>query len=155
MRRLLLVGRTGVPVVAALFVLATLSDTAHAQASSDRRIRVAVPDRFPVSDARALVVRYGSVARPDVILLNPRDVTSDAVAAALALLRRLDKERPLAPGRYSVATLKGFAPLGGANAVASRELGNQLALLRAQPRSRIGNLGPGRWIELHHRRSRS
>jgi hypothetical protein len=40
-----------------------------------------------------------------------------ALAAALALLHDLYKERPAAPGRYLVATLKGFAPLGDPKAL--------------------------------------
>lgn len=143
---------------AAVLGLAIVSNPAAAQRADERphrRLRVAIADRFPVPDARALIVRYASVARPDVIILEPSQATPEALAAALALLRGLDRERPPAPGRFVVATLKGFAPLGEPNRAALNHLATQLSALRAQPPSRIGNLGRGRWIEVTSPRSRS
>jgi hypothetical protein len=138
-----------------LLVIAVTATPAAAQRSIDNRVRIALPDRFPLADARALVVRYSSIDNPDVIILDPAHATSETLSAALTLLRHLDKERPPAPGRYVVATLKGFAPLGHPDPAALRRLAGQLAALRAQPSSRIGNLGRGRWIELASPRSRS
>jgi hypothetical protein len=135
----------------AVLGFAAMAGNAAAQLPQERhrwRVRVAIPDTFPLPDARALIVRYASDDRPDVIVLNPTAATPDALAAALALLHDLYKERPAAPGRYLVATLKGFAPLGDPNPATLRRLASQLSALRAQPPSRIGNVGRGRWIEL-------
>jgi hypothetical protein len=140
---------------ATLLAVATSAATADAQRPIDSRVRVAIPDQFPLPDARALVLRYSLVDKADVIILHPAHATSETLSAALTLLRHLDKERPPAPGRYVVATLKGFAPLGQPNPAALRQLENQLSALRAQPSSRIGNLGRGRWIELGSSSSRS
>jgi hypothetical protein len=138
-----------------LVAIALSATTAAAQPPIDTRVRVAIPDRFPLPDARALVLRYSSIDKPDVIILDPAHATSETLSAALTLLRHLYKERPPAPGRYVVATLKGFAPLGRRDPAVLRQFESQLSALRAQPSSRIGNLGRGRWIELTGLRSRS
>lgn len=138
-----------------LLAIAFAPISAAAQRPINDRVRVAIPDRFPLPDARAIVLRYSSIDNPDVIVLDPAHATSETLAAALTLLRHLYKERPPAPGRYVVGTLKGFAPLGRPDPAALRRLAGQLAALRAQRSSRIGNLGRGRWIELAPPGSRS
>ncbi len=121
--------------------------TAGAQSSQSRPVRVAIPNQFPTSDARALVVRYASPDKGDVIILNAASLTPESFVAAVALLRHLRKAEPT-PTQDIVATVKGFAPLGRGDTRLLQQLTAVLAQLRTQPLARIGNLGQGQWIEL-------
>jgi hypothetical protein len=126
-----------------------------AQFPATERVRVAIPDRFPLPDARAVVLRYGSSDKPDVIILESARATPEALSAAVALLQTLRKQRTVAPGRYAMAVVKGFAPLRELSPQERTRLAAQLSQLRAGRVSRIGNLGPGRWGEFEYRLPRS
>ncbi|HET6229085.1 MAG TPA: hypothetical protein VFE05_03335 [Longimicrobiaceae bacterium] len=104
-----------------------------------------MPDSFPAADVRILVMRFAS-GKPDVVMLNHATVDADALAAGMALLRNMRREDPR-PATDVVAVVQGFAP-GQPGAHAAPGWATRLAELQAQPRSRIGNLGAGRWIEM-------
>ena len=118
-----------------------------AQSTARRPVRVAIPNQFPSADARALVVRYASTEKGDLIVLKEADVSPEAFVSAVALLRHLRKSNPPA-GRDEVVTVKGFAPIGRGDPRLTSRLTAVLARLRAQPLARIGNLGQGRWLDL-------
>ncbi|HEX7052282.1 MAG TPA: hypothetical protein VF188_18895 [Longimicrobiales bacterium] len=107
---------------------------------------VAVPDSFPATSAHALVIRYAGPNQQDVILLNPAGATVEALAVALTTLRERRTSRSM-PLHTEVTTIQDFAPRGAAHRAYAR-LERVLNDLLAQRRSRIGNLGLGRWIEL-------
>jgi hypothetical protein len=121
---------------------------ASAQSPARRPVRVAVPNEFPSADARALIVRFASAEKGDVIVLKETDVTPETFVAAVALLHHLRKSSA-APQYDEVITVQAFAPVGrGGDARLKARLAGVLAQLRAQPLARIGNLGQGRWIEV-------
>jgi hypothetical protein len=130
--------------LAAPLTLAT--GAASAQSSARRPVRVAVPDQFPSADARALVVRFASPEKGDVIVLKAADLTPETFVAAVALLRHLRKS-VATTDRDEVVTVKSFASLRQ-DARLTSLLTTVLARLRAQPPAPIGNLGQGRWIDL-------
>lgn len=120
---------------------------ASAQPPNRRPVRVAIPNEFPSTDARALIVRFASPEKGDVIVLRETEVTAQTLVAAVALLHRLRKSGAV-PDHDEVVSVKGFVPLGRGDARLASRLSVILERLRAQPVARIGNLGQGRWLDV-------
>ena len=111
------------------------------------RVRIAVPERFPVAGAEALVIRYTSGDAGDVIILNRAAVSPGVLHAAARLLHR-QRQKSAQPDRDQMAIVAGSRPIGNGAASASRRWQSVLDALARQPTARIGNLGPGQWIEV-------
>lgn len=111
-------------------------------------VRIAVPDSFPArSQPPALLLRSGTDPLNPVILLNKAKLDEQVIAAALVaadVVRRQSIE-PRQTQVIALATFKRARPLSAhAHAVAA----DYLRQLRTRPVTRIGNIGPGRWIQV-------
>lgn len=130
-----------------LAIVCPVWSAAAAQSRARAPVRAAVPDSFPVPGAKALVLRYAGAQKPDVIMLNSANATPEALAAAIAFLQT-DRRATPAPEHDEVITVTGFAPARTTRATVLAKAAAKLAELHARPVARIGNLGPGRWLEL-------
>lgn len=129
--------------VALIFVTFTSgsSPTSLAGQSTPRTpLFLAIPETFPVADARALVVREPG---REVIVLRADQATPEALGMALGLLRRV-REQPLEPGRGLMVPVTGFAVMREPEGPRRERYERALAELRARPIGRLGSLGPGR-----------
>jgi hypothetical protein len=133
--------------LAAFIALAlTPMGTIGAQRSDDR-VQLVVPDSFPSQAGRAIVMRFAGARQSDVVVVNRSALSARTVAAAMALLRSL--RRQIAQPPHDMLTLvDGFVEMPHANTREIAEWERAVDRLRAQRRSRIGNLGRGQWIEL-------
>jgi hypothetical protein len=130
--------------------LAALALTAAAQAQGQehRSVRIAVPDSFPGRHGEpAVVIRTAADPLTPVVLLNRATLSEGVVASALATANLL-LHRPIKAGETQVmgiASLHQIRPMSeSAHALGAR----YLRQLQAQPTTRIGNVGAGRWIEV-------
>lgn len=136
--------------VCALLVSLAVVVVAHSAGAqtSARRAVVAIPDNFPETDAKALVIRYADPAVGDVILLRRSDATPTILGAAFRLLTRLRATDPT-PLADEVTSIAGAAQARGNRTAAAAYWNNVLARVHARPTARIGNLGAGRWIAVN------
>lgn len=141
----LFVRRAALAVAIALPCAVSLA-AASQRPSGPTAVEVVIPDRFPSTEAFALVVRFAAPGKTDLVLLDARHATPQTLGAALALLRHLRATSPR-PGHDVVTTVRGFATVR-ASAPRTAALEGVLRILNAQPTSRVGNLGTGRWVEL-------
>ena len=128
-------------------VLTLGAPSAFAQELSRRPVRLLLPTEFPKPDARALVVRYASEDKGDVLVLDPKSLTLESFVAAIAVLRDLRKAEPM-PTNDIVATVSGFVTLKQIEQSRRARLARLLAALKSQAISRLGNLGRGQWVDL-------
>ena len=134
--------------VAALLALSVAGAVPAAAQQPHHTVRIALPDSFPGrAQEPALVLRTGADPLDPVILLNKATLDEGAITAAMAAADLLLR-RPISPGQTQVmgiANLKRGRPLSArAHAVAA----DYLRQLQSRPLTRIGNVGPGRWIEV-------
>lgn len=105
-----------------------------------------VPDSFPDASVKALVVRYASPTERELIVLKKAD--AEYLAVALAVLRDMETKHGNL-SRDQVIPVRGFAPVRkNAERGFLKKYDATIQKLLRQPRSRVGNLGTGRWIEL-------
>lgn len=128
---------------AALTLIAGLLPIAVAgQAQPFVPVFVAIPQIFPDVDARLILVREPG---RDIVVLDPKDASAEALSAGLRLLARLDRPRP-GPGRGQMIPVTGFVRDGELPADERAALDATLAELRSKPIAQIGSLGAGRWM---------
>jgi len=129
--------------VAVLFAtLLSLPGSARAQAHAGARTVIALPERFPDIEARALLVREPG---RDVVVLKPSDATPETLAMSLALLDRMRVQEP-EPEKGQLIPITGYVvtvPLGRTQLQRIRKT---LADLRSAPEVPVGDLGRGRWV---------
>lgn len=129
-----------------------LGESAFAQGSAGEPVVLAIVDDFPAADSRALIVRYpASAGARDMIILDRAFATSDGLASALILLRKLRSTQG-AISRVQTAMIAGAVPEKPLSSGRRAYLETGLAKLAGQQPSRVGNLGRGQWIELPHDR---
>jgi hypothetical protein len=131
------------PVVTfVLLALAAASSAGplRAQGVPNTPLFLAIPETFPVADARALVVREPN---REVIVLRADEATPEALGMALGLLRRV-RQRPLEPGRGFMVPVTGFAVTAAPRGPRRERLERALAQLAEQPLTQLGRLGLGR-----------
>jgi hypothetical protein len=131
----------------AIAVLSVTSNGASAQANEETPVFVALPETFPDLDARALIVRERG---RDVVVLDPDEATAEALTMSLFLLGRVRELHPLGE-RGQVIPVTGFVMTRPPSAEHRRRIAGTLARLQAAPTTRVGNLGPGRWVRLLER----
>lgn len=132
--------------VVAVLVCGFAFTVAAQRRASGRTVQLAIPDRFPSREATALVVRFAAPGTADLVMLDGRSANPETLGAALAVLRRLRTSNP-SPSHDVVTTVTGFATVRQSPARRA-QLEETLRTLNARPSARIGNVGPGRWIEL-------
>ena len=134
-------------IAAALVALAIAATALHISAQAEGRpVRVVVLDSLPVANARALVLHEGRGVQPITIFLTPASANPEMLGGALALARKL-RAKPLPANRTVLVPISGIVRRGTIAPGAERRLTNILRRLENRPRARIGNVGPGRWIE--------
>lgn len=112
-----------------------------------RDLAIALPDEFPAIDAKALVIRERA---RDVIVLRPGEVTPEALAMSLLVLRDAGARNP-DPTTGEMIPITGFVFTVPLRPDERDRLARALAELRRQPVAHVGSLGPGRWIRLPSR----
>jgi hypothetical protein len=130
-----------VPIIAALLVTPIAAAAQDANASP---VFVAVPDVFPDLEARALIVREPG---RDIVVLDPEEATTEALAMALFLLGNL-RERNPDPSGGELIPITGFAMTRPPSGGHLRRIAGTLKRLEVAPTAPVGNLGPGRWVRL-------
>lgn len=143
----LLTGRIGRAALVACGLFLGSLPAVHAQTKDDPFI-VAVPEVYPASDGYGFIVRGSGADRKDVIIMNRALLDARTLVAAVALLQRLRAGSPVPAGATEITTVQGFASWRGREPREVAAIGRLLARLAAAPRVRIGNVGPGRWLEL-------
>lgn len=143
--------RIGFFVTVAVTVLSVALRSAPVLGQSDakRPVIVAVPDNFPsgtVPGPRhnlvAIILR--EPGQTDIIILNPEYATPAGLATGVGGLKRNRVEMP-APERGVLLVLRTAAPPRSNRA--REAMVAALERVREQPRSRVGNIGTGRWFE--------
>ena len=118
------------------------SSSADAQSVPGESVIVAVPVSFPDLDARAIVVRERG---QEFVILRPDEVRPEALAMALAVLRRARRE-PLEEGRGQMLPITGFVLREPLPQQRRDRLQEALDRLEGRPLTEVGRFGPGRWI---------
>ena len=134
-------------VVASLVVVtdaAPASAQGRAEGGAARSLVLALPDHFPAADAVSMLVRTPSL---DVVVLQPGDLSVEAAAMALSLLRRITAREPV-PAGGSVIPITGYSMLVPPDEAERARLAEALLRLERAPVSRLGDLAPGRWTRL-------
>jgi hypothetical protein len=130
-------------LVAVLFAtVLSIPGMARAQSHAGARTVIALPQRFPDIEARALIVREPG---RDVVVLKPSDASPETLAMSLALLDRMRVQDP-EPEEGQLIPITGYVvtvPLGRAQLQRIRQT---LSDLRGAPEVPVGSLGPGRWV---------
>lgn len=136
-------------VLAALLALASLSMPAavHAQDAAAPAVVLALADSLPVANARAVVLFRSRPTGQHVIVLSTTTATPETIGGALALVARLQREHAN-DDLSAVVPISAIAPRRSLSASRQSQLASYLSTLRAQPRTRLGNVGTGRWVEL-------
>ena len=122
--------------------LLSLPSVARAQSTVGARTVIALPERFPDIEARALLVRQPG---RDVVVLKAADAPPETLAMSLALLDRMRVQDP-EPEEGQLIPITGYVvtvPLGRAQLQRIRQT---LSDLRSAPEVSVGNLGRGRWV---------
>lgn len=114
----------------------------QAQATPSAATFIAIPDRFPDVEARAMVVREPG---RDVIVLDPDEVSTDAFLMSLIVLERLKALDPT-PVVGQMVPITGFVVDTPASGHPLRRLETALDRLRDRPVTDLGTLGSGRWM---------
>lgn len=133
------------PVALALTALAPCE--LHAQRIGERATVLAIADSLPVANSRAVVLFRARPTGQHVILVSPATATPETVGGALALLARLERE-------HAGDDLSAVVPVAGiasARPLAAARRNQLTAFIRdaeAQPRTRLGDAGVGRWVQL-------
>jgi hypothetical protein len=127
--------------------LAVVPGRAITAQARTNRVQIAVPDSFPSNAGRALVMRFADPARSDVVIVNRSALSARTLAASMALLRTL-RRQVARPPQDMLTLVDGFVEMRNIDAREMAEWERTVGRLRAQPRSKIGNLGTGQWIEL-------
>lgn len=135
------------PVVALLTVLAASATRLESQATPRSRTVIALPDRFPNIDARALIVREPGL---DVVLLRPEDATTDALTVALLTLHDLGPRRA-GGGSGEMIPIVGYEVTNPPRRERVAALERALDRLRAAETTTLGSFGSARWIPLARR----
>lgn len=107
---------------------------------------IAAPATFPRPTGRAVIYRFPQQLT-DVIVLRASDGTADDLRVALVALRQLRKASPRTK-QDQVTVVAGYLPLADAGPGVKAALAKRLSELQNQPVAQVGNLGPGRWIQL-------
>jgi len=123
-------------------VVGLLPTTVSAQGRPSVPIFVAIPQIFPEIDARLILLREPG---RDIVVLDPRDASPEALSAGLDLLSRLERPRPR-PGRGQMIPVTGFVRAGELPPDRRADLNATLRELREKPIAQIGTLGAGRWM---------
>lgn len=131
-----------------LVVMLLSAASAGAQPSlAKRSVIVAIPDSFPSSEGRALVMRFSDPGKKDAIILNRANATPEGLGSALLVLQKLRAVKDT-PAQDQVITISGFVPPSRLSETAASKLHGKLKKLLDEPSSRIGNIGRGHWVEL-------
>ncbi len=138
--------RSPTAILLPVMILAAISTPrlAPAQAGSPRPIVVALPDVFPEVEARSLIVR---TPERDMVVLRDDGTTSQTLLMSLSLLETLRTDEPR-PEAGQVIPITGFAVRRAPSEDKRRKVEATLRRLREAPPTRVGDLGPGRWIPL-------
>ena len=135
-------------LVAAPLLVAAAAAPASAQdrgeRAAGRSLVLALPDHFPAADAVSMLVRTPEL---DVVVLQPGDLSVEAAAMALSLLRRIAAREPV-PAGGSVIPITGYSMLTPPDEAERARLAAALLRLERAPVSRLGDLVPGRWTRL-------
>ena len=147
--RLMFVNRRHALAAAVLTLAALATPVVHAAAQHRARgtLRVALVDVFPQADARALVVREGAGDQPVTVVLRADGATADELGAAILLSDQI-RTHPLDAGLTEVVAVRGVSRKPGNTPNRDARLNAILSRVRAQPHSRVGNLGTGRWADV-------
>lgn len=137
------IGFTLMPMLAVAVLLAAPL-AVRAQHSGAAPVFVAVPETFPDLDARALIVREGG---RDIVVLDPAEVTTEALAMSLFVLGSVRKRYP-EPTEGELIPITGFAMTRAPSGEHLRRIVGTLKRLERAPTTAVGNLGPGRWVRL-------
>ncbi len=130
-----------------VLVLAVVAASAPLSAQTHSRVRIALVDSLSAPELRAEVVRYGPESELPLILLRRGDVRTDDLVAALAAVNGPRPTRSRPPNVVSRVSITGIVDARTAPAVQRARAARILSQLRANPSSRIGNLGRGQWAE--------
>lgn len=120
----------------------SLPGVVRAQSHAGARTVIALPQRFPDIEARALLVREPG---RDIVVLRASDATPETLAMSLALLDRMRVQDPEPEGGQLIP-ITGYVvtvPLGRAQL---RHIRKALSDLRSAPEVSVGNLGRGQWV---------
>lgn len=118
-----------------------------AQGPPSKGTFLALPDVFPetsVDHAKAIIYRTGE---REIILINPSFATPETVAASLAVLKKVRKDR-MERGLTEASVVTGLSPRKALPDLRRSAYSEVLAAVTSQPSSTLGNLGPGRWLEV-------
>lgn len=108
---------------------------------------VAVPETFPLVEARAIVWRQERGNEADVILLHPGHADAQTLATAKALLKEL-RDTPTTWRGDQMVVMTSHTVQGSLDQETVARYRRVLDDLTRRPRVTLGNVGPGRWVEL-------
>lgn len=134
----------------AVFVLVIGASPVFAQSAAMRPVIVAVPEDFPEGmvpggpQENIVAVTLREPGQTDIVVLNREYATPAGLAAAIAGLKRGRARLPDPEKGVMVVTRAATQPR---TSKARDVMVAALETVLAQPPSRIGNLGPGRWFE--------
>lgn len=143
--------RAHVPSVMAAMVLllglALLPSLLTAQAASRGRTIVTLSDSMPVPNAQAVVLFHAPPHGDNVILLPRREVSANALGAALKVLAGLEREHGSSPNSAMVP-IHGVIPPSNQTPGERATLRSIISEVAQQPVTRVGRLGMGQWMPL-------
>lgn len=118
-----------------------------AQGSLPATITLVIADSFPAEGGKAVVMLNASPDRRDVIVLHPAHATPELVGAAFELLR-VTRRKGVPADRIPTLVIQGALPGEPLTGAVRARLQRAVDVLNARPRSAIGALGRGKWVEV-------